>query len=166
MTGFLDRDLQKKLLEKLAEVYPQLLQFRQILGNERAANLVAKTISNLAYLEEHSLVDVNWAHLIDGSQPVSGKITAKGMDFLADDGGLTSILGVVTVKLHEDTIKDLMIAKIESSKAEPTVKKNLIDTLKKLPADGMKELSMAVLRQGIDSIPNAVEWFQKLLHLV
>lgn len=166
MTSFLDRDLQKKLLNTLKEAYPQSLPFRQIIGNKPTDDTVAKIISNIAYLEEHGLVDVKWTRVLSGSEPSLSKITAKGLDFLENDGGLTALLGVVTVKLHEETIKELMIAKIQSSDAEPTVKKNLIDTLKKLPADGMKELSMAVLRQGIDSIPNAVDWFQKLLHLV
>lgn len=93
-----------------------------------------------------------------------GRITATGLDFIADDGGLSAILGVVTVKLHEDTIKELMIAKIEQSQADPSVKGNLIARLKSLPADAMKELSMAAVRHGIENLPNAVQWLQTLLH--
>ncbi len=94
----------------------------------------------------------------------SAKVTAKGLDFLADDGGLSAILSVVTVKLHSDTIKDLLIAKIEKTDAEPTVKEHLIQAVKKLPAEAMTQLSMAAVRQGIDNLPNALEWLQKILH--
>ena len=45
------------------------------------------------------------------------RITAKGIDFLEDDGGLSAILGVVTVKLHADTLREMLAKKIDASSA-------------------------------------------------
>ena len=174
MTNYIDRVFQRKLLEKLADKYPNFCNVEELLKDD-VQDISDRTITNnLEYLRAHKLVEVKWGGplvrvgstttVIKVNLPTAAKITAAGLDFLADDGGLTAILGVVTVKLHEDTLKELMIAKIQSSDANPTVKKNLIETLKKLPADAMKELSMAAVRRGIDSLPDAVQWFQTLLH--
>ncbi|MBC8718828.1 hypothetical protein [Ochrobactrum sp. Marseille-Q0166] len=92
-------------------------------------------------------------------------ITAKGLDFLQDDGGLSAILGVVTVKLHEDTIKELLIKKVEQSSAEPTVKKKLIDQIKSLPAEMTKVATVEGLKAGIDSLPDVIQWLHKSLGL-
>lgn len=158
MANKIDKEFQLKLLREMAEKYPSEVSYNGIY-------VPPKTMANLAYLFDHDLIEWEPAFEEDGQPSVySTKITAKGLDYISDDGGLTAELGVVTVKLHEDTIKELMIAKIQSSDANPTVKKNLIETLKKLPADAMKELSMAAVRRGIDSLPDAVQWFQTLLH--
>ena len=42
-------------------------------------------------------------------------ITAKGLDFLEDDGGLSAILGAITVKLDPDDLRALIAARIEES---------------------------------------------------
>lgn len=172
MANYIDRSFQRKLLEKLADKYPNFYNVEELLKDD-VQDISDRTIkNNLEYLREHKLVEVKWGGTlvgigsIDGDVeihlPTSAKITAAGLDFLADDGGLTAILGVVTVKLHEETIKELMIAKVQSSDAEPTVKRNLVETLKKLPADAMKELTMATIRRGIESVPNVVSWLQTL----
>ena len=111
----LDRALQKHLLEQLAEAYP-----------ERRLDLLPDDdpdekhkIANLVYLEEHQLVEAGLDQGLDGHYSHYGaKITARGLDFLQDDGGLTAILGTVTVKLHEDTIRDLLKTKLENSRGE------------------------------------------------
>ena len=153
----LDRELQLKFLKELEEMYPEAYIAYKEPSRE--------TVVNLAYLADHDLI--NWETRTDDNGRISiirAKITAAGLDFLADDGGLTAILGVVTVKLHADTIKDLMIAKIQSSEATPTVKENLIKKLKELPADTAKELFMTIVKKGIDSIPDVAKWFPTFLH--
>lgn len=153
----LDRELQLKFLKELEEVYPEEYITYQAPSRE--------TVVNLAYLADHDLI--NWETRTDDNGRIyiiRAKITAAGLDFLADDGGLTAILGVVTVKLHADTIKDLVIAKIQSSEAIPTVKENLIKKLKELPADTAKELFMAIVKKGIDSIPDVAKWLPTFFH--
>jgi hypothetical protein len=53
------------------------------------------------------------------------KITSRGIDFLADDGGLAAILGVVTVKLHEETLKALLEAGVDALPPPQTAKSTL-----------------------------------------
>ncbi|MCM0751957.1 hypothetical protein DEA98_13760 [Brucella pseudogrignonensis] len=73
------------------------------------------TIFNLAYLDDHGLTVSTWTNPMNmDPTPVMTKITAKGLDFISDDGGLSSILGVVTVKLHQETIAALIVDRVEN----------------------------------------------------
>jgi hypothetical protein len=42
-------------------------------------------------------------------------LTGHGLGLLEDEGGLTAILGVVIVKLHAETTRDLIAARIQDS---------------------------------------------------
>ncbi len=158
----LDRELQKRVLSELADLYPHKasmkLSFKDIPLDEVMT-------PNLHYLSEFGMVDVNWAPQTSSTplRPHAVSITAKGMDFLADDGGLSAVLGVVTVKLHEDTIKELLIERVEASTASPSVKAKIIEQLKSLPADSLKTMTMVALKAGLEQIPDAVRWLQKWL---
>ena len=172
MPNNIDRELQKKLMFGLANVYPRRLFIKDLtrictegMPKVPASETVFETIAaNLEYLAEHGLVTVVKQEVFNGPVlVVNSKITAKGLDFLADDGGLTAVLGVVTVKLHADTIKDLVIAKIQSSEAKPSVKEDLISTIKKLPARGLEKLLFAGFEKGIGAVPNVVEWAKNML---
>lgn len=57
-------------------------------------------------------------------------LTAKGLDFIADDGGLGAILGDVTVRLHGDALRDLLISRVQSSGEDETVKAKVVAKLK------------------------------------
>jgi len=164
MPNNIDRELQLKLLSGLSGAYPDRYDFRRIVDLAPQGTPANKITSNLKYLEDHGLVALTvFKDISRGMQVVSANITAKGLDFLADDGGLTAVLGVVTVKLHADTIKDLVIAKIQSSEAKPSVKEDLISTIKKLPARGLEKLLFAGFEKGIGAVPNVVEWAKNML---
>lgn len=110
---------------------------------------------NLFYLREHGLVDLRFTKLLDGSIPVSAaSITAKGIDFISDDGGLSSVLGVVTVKLHEDTIKALLIQKVSAAAGDDSVKASLVAKIKETPAEALGILTERLLDAGLDQIPD------------
>lgn len=78
-------------------------------------------------MAEHGLVVCN-----DKNLSATVKITAKGIDFLTDDGGLSAILGVVTVRLHSDTIQALLGAKINEANIPPEEKSRLKGILSKM----------------------------------
>src|SRR5439155_16102539 len=104
-----DRDVQRKILEALRDAYPQRKDTRTMEVGDPDLNELG---ANVAYLEEHGLVDAKWS----GSMAVANvKITARGLDFLVDDGGLSAILGVVTIRLHEDTLKAILIDRVDAS---------------------------------------------------
>jgi len=148
----LDRELQLNLLNLLADKYPKQLPLRP---NNGADPLV---VANLTYLAEHGLVELvkNRAISSGGLKFESAAITAKGMDFLAGDGGLSAIFGVVIVKLHDETIRHLLEARIESSNLPPDDKKRWLDQLRELRGESIKHLTMKLLDAGLENWPAAL----------
>lgn len=85
----LDRKLQRQLLDQTAAIYPDALQIQSFDLPEPV------TSANLKYLEEHGLLRLLSSSNELGGQAYrvfSAEITAKGLDFLAQDGGLSAIL--------------------------------------------------------------------------
>ena len=120
--------------------------------------------ANLFYLQEHGLIKVRGQLATDGGLVYQGgSITAKGMDFLADDGGLSAILGVVTIKLHDDTIKALIEARILASNLPEPEKKRLIDRLRELRAETTKHLVLKLVDLGLDKSQEAIDLIGKAL---
>jgi hypothetical protein len=151
----IDRALHHDVLQRAADMYPFRCMYQSNLHSD------PDFFGNLLYLEELRLIDAGIKISLDNNFGFFGfKATAKGLDFLADDGGLSAILGVVTIKLHEDSIKAMLIQKIEGSDAEPTVKSDLVKQVKALPAEGLQTLTTTALQAGLNALPNAVQ----LLH--
>jgi hypothetical protein len=160
MGELLDRAFQRELLHDLQALYPQPADIQRSYGTQPDNRLLV----NLAYLDEHGMVDFKWNKFISGDiQMHSAKITARGMDFIANDGGLSAILGVVTVRLHEDTIRALLIEKVASSEADETIKSRLIDKLKDLPSDALATVTTAALEAGLGQMPDVIGWLQTLI---
>lgn len=86
------------------------------------------------------------------------------MDFLADDGGLSAILGTVTVRLHADTIRDLIETRISESDAPIEEKRRMIDTLKAMPEEGLKHLTTRLIDFGLGQSPGAWQALAGLLN--
>ncbi len=155
----LDRALQREMLTEMQAVYPELV--RTIKGQKKPK---PEWIGNLVYLQEHGLCVAQMGVGIDGHWNWGGaKITAKGLDFLADDGGLSAILGVVTIKLHADTLRDIIAAKIDSTGASDAEKSVLKSQLKKLPATALQLASTDLMKTGLDHLPNAIQWLHTLV---
>lgn len=75
-------------------------------------------------------------------------ITAKGIDFIQHDGGLSAILNVQTVKLHKDTavvLEDL----VTISSMNDEEKKKAKSTLSELSAEALKTLVQTVTTAGL-----------------
>ncbi|MCD0491395.1 hypothetical protein LQD23_03690 [Chromobacterium violaceum] len=156
----LDRELQLAILKALAKRYPHRFQSNEIeqrIRNEIAAH--ADTMEpNICYLEELGLIDLQKGELNPLTSLKSGnfyKITAKGLDFLQNDGGLSAILGTVTVKLHADTIRDILEAKIMASDLQPEEKNTFMRMLKELPGEALKTLSNKLIEMACEN-PQAV----------
>src|SRR3546814_18958908 len=98
-----------------------------------------------------------------GTQLTWGKITAKGIDFIADDGGLGAILNVQTIRLHEDSIRALLIKQVAASDVSQSVKERLVDKIKSMPADGIGTLTEKALEAGFKALPHVAPWHQALL---
>lgn len=157
----LDRELQHTLLKLLAANYPDPAEMNwHDLG-------ITKKIrdANLCYLIEHGLVkqERDEENISRGLHLYTYTATAKGMDFLADDGGLSAILGVITIKLHDDTIKSLIEGKILQSDLPEPEKKRFLDKLRELPAETTKHLVLKLVDLGLEKAPTAIETIGKFL---
>lgn len=151
----LDRAFQKQLLQELANAYPEFVHY---LGDKQADR---KYIVNVWYLDGHGLIRATKQIYADGSAVVAGAtITEKGIDFLEDDGGLSAILDTFTVKIHEDTLRQMLEAKIQCSEAAPADKQGLIDALRALPGESIKHLTMKLLDLGLEKAPDMIQLLQ------
>lgn len=104
---------------------------------------------NIYYLKGHGLV--SYPDNLKTSYIYDLRITSQGIDFLADDGGLSAILGVVTVKLHSDTIQALLAAKIDQADIPEEEKSRLKTELAKI-----KDAALSTLTEkAIDAFPAA-----------
>lgn len=156
----LDRDLQRQILEALAEHYPKPIADLQDLMQSQHEEFDA----NVFYLYEHGLITMQIRNrMATGDQAYNQKITKDGLDFLADDGGLTAILGVVTVRLHEETVKALLEERLERSDLPEEEKRPLLQAVRELPAEATKHLTMKLLDLGADNLPRAIELVRSLM---
>ncbi|MDQ1924685.1 hypothetical protein [Massilia pseudoviolaceinigra] len=155
----LNRDLQLELLKLLADRYPDPVPANELLNDNPL------TTRNLYYLAEHDLVEGQLSQNVGlrVAKFRQAKITAKGMDFLADDGGLSAILGVVTVKLHDDTIRNLIAARIQDSDLPAEEKTGLLNQLRELRGESIKHLTMKLLDAGLDNASKALPLIQRAL---
>ncbi|SOO08789.1 hypothetical protein [Xanthomonas citri] len=153
----LNRQLQRDLLARLADAYPM-----GISGSALGANAGDSSLGvNVWYLHEHKLVEAKRHDTLDGEILWGDvRITARGMDFLMDDGGLGAVLGVVTIKLHEETLRQLIESKVRESDLPPTQKTRLLDQLRKLPAETTKHLAMKLVDAGLKHAPDALQLLQ------
>lgn len=161
----IDRKLQKEILQTACTKYPQT--FRQsdlnlfIHSDTENQNI----IGNLLYLEMHGLIELDVKVSSDGMERytfVKLRPTAKAFDFLADDGGLSSIFGVVTVKLHADTIKDLIESKICEADIPQDEKHHLLQAIKTLSDEALKHLTTKAIDLVFDN-PMAIFQLLKTL---
>lgn len=133
--------MQRELLSRMQKVYPDTLT--QIDDID-----LPTLVSQLSYLEGHGLCDAGLMPNMVGYSWIGCRITVAGLDFLADDGGLTAILGVVTIKLHADTVRDLLAAKVDSSELPPAKKSAIKSALQKLSGTALQAATGDLVKMG------------------
>lgn len=154
----LDRELQRAILQCLAEAYPRGTSAVYSIDPDEE-----RVIANLCYLEELGLLESGVKLGINSGTVTRAKITARGLDFLQDDGGLSSILGVVTIKLHEDTLRQLIEARILGADIPEDEKTGILQALKQAPAESIKHLTLRLLDSGLEQLPKAIQILQTCL---
>lgn len=156
----LDREAQRRLLERLAEDYPESVAadflYQAIEPHKMAANV--------SYLQEHGLIEAAYFGPKEMGNAVQvARLTNRGLDFLLDDGGLGAILGVVTIRLHEDSIKELIAAQISASDLAQPDKQRYLDQLRELPAETTKHLVLKMVDAGLANWQKALPLLQSIL---
>ncbi|WP_414867403.1 hypothetical protein [Pseudomonas donghuensis] len=160
----LNRDLQRRILERISAAYPYSLPDSEY---DELAEASGEEVldANLYYLIQHGLIE-NCLRVADREILVNTslmKCTAKGMDFLADDGGLSAILDTVTVKLHEDTLRQLIEAKIQAADLPEEKKSGILKALREAPGETTKQLITKLVDLGMENAPKALPLIQTLL---
>ncbi|MDH2022922.1 hypothetical protein N5J29_09150 [Stenotrophomonas sp. GD03680] len=156
----LDRQAQKRVLERLAEDYPQDVVAYVLYEHIEIQDLDL----NVAYLADHGLIEAEYTGPREmGNSLTRARLTHKGLDFLAEDGGLGAILGVMTVKLHEDTLKAIIESKVLASDLPEPEKKRFLDHLRELPGEATKHLVLKLLDAGMDNWHRALPLLQGAL---
>lgn len=154
----INRALQKELLEHLRDVYPRESSKVVSIGDP------AEVLGNLYYLRELGLVKLAASDFMDGTKKVHhATITAQGIDFLEDDGGTSAILGTVTVKLHADTLRQLIEAKVQASDIAEEEKSGILKALREAPGETTKQLITKLVDLGLENAPKAIPLIQTWL---
>ncbi len=159
---YLDRHLQLNILESLREHYPEVIEVSDLPDYPRDSHFMG----NLFYLEAHGLIQAHAKRTgLMGvpSEIITTSITADGLDFLEDDGGIGAALKTITVRFNPDDLRQLITAKIENSDIEPQTKNSIIETIKQLPAEGLKLVSERLIGLGLDHGPDVYHQLQAWL---
>lgn len=157
----LDRELQKRLLNALCDRYPIPMAAKDKVIDFRDPAV----LRNLRYLQQHKLIALDFKASVDEQHAYAtwAVATEEGMDFLEQDGGLSAILKVTTVRLHEDTIRQLIAQHITLSPLPSEKKESLLQRLKQLPAKSIERMADKLLDQALQKAPDAIEWISTLL---
>lgn len=155
----LNRDLQRALLTRLGEQYPRQCDPSELGfdGDE------PEWIVNILYLSEHGLVDSTSDEMLGRGHRVHlAGITAKGLDFLQDDGGLGAILNVVTVRLEAETLKAIIGERIDGSALPDPEKRKLRRWLDTAGSEALKDATKRLVGAALDHAPGAFQLLQAI----
>jgi hypothetical protein len=156
-----DRKLQLKILEELKTAYPNEISIPEMTSYYADPDFMA----NLFYLYGHGLINGDATGGIVKAMFSVG-ITEKGIDFLADDGGLSAIFNKVHVKFDEEDLSKLLTIGLAKTEMPVETKKEVLKTIKGLPAEGIKTVYTHLLNLGLKNwkeIPQLVQHVQDML---
>ncbi|VVD29187.1 hypothetical protein [Paraburkholderia dioscoreae] len=153
----IDRSIQLEILKAAADTHPAPLDIavmRQLLATHGEDVMAA----NLRYLAGHGLIDRGVTVGADGHFSFKcPEITADGIDFLLDDGGLSAILGVVTIRFHDETLRELIGFRISQSDLSQPDKSRLLGQLRELRGETIKHLTLKLVDAGLANWPVALQ---------
>lgn len=86
-------------------------------------------------------------------------------DFLADDGGLSAILGVVTVRFADQEIRNLLVQRIANEEGDETIKSRMVEAVRSLPAEAIKGIGTKAIEHGIASFPAGLAAIRAMLEI-
>lgn len=158
------RVLHEKLLLKCIAVYPGYTNFAQFLA-ECSEYSDDEMSANIVYLAEHNLISIRQRTSDDPYSFLDHmRATVSGIDFMLNDGGISAIQKIHTVRLHNDTLTALEDIISVANLPEPD-RASIVSKLRELPADAIKHLTNELLTKAVVAAPSALPIIQKFLHL-
>lgn len=161
----IDRSVQLNVLNELEKHFPDGFSIPRLMAAIR--NVEKDTLfRNLMYLVGHGLVkeSIETKQGYDSSDVVEFliyTITSEGLDFLAGDGGVSAILNTVTVKIHDETIRALLLARVDREVAEGPSKHALRKAVETISVASLKEIGTEAVKHGIANIPDIATFLTK-----
>ena len=162
----LDRNLQLELLEKMSSSYPD---YYDLDGEYKHGSQEYKKIAaNLYYLMQHNLIEprsILSSNSTDGLKRLqfgAPTINQNGMDFLANDGGLSAILGVVTIKIDPEQYRQILITRVQESNLPIEQRHQIVAALKSLSYENIKHLSTKFVDLGWDNLGSLMQLIQSI----
>jgi len=170
----LDRDFMKHILETLVEKHPSPLLSSQLLRQKTDEATLA---THADYLDGNGLIKAEWygsPHTTVNATAYlkQAALTPKGRGFLESEdgkrhfqsktGSLEELFGTVTVKIHQDTIKDLISARIQEASLSPAEKQRYLDQLQSLPAETTKHLVLSLVDAALTNWKKALPLLQNI----
>lgn len=156
----IDRTIQREILEFLAEAHPEKPRdmSEYLLDKYSEEQLIA----NCVYLDGHGLIKSGYRQMQSANatwlKQFPFEITSAGIDFLADDGGLGAILGVVTVKLDASSIKALVLNRIDQADDITHEERFRLKSLVSAAGDQTtRKLVDALIEAGLQAVPRTGE---------
>lgn len=156
----IDRSLQRRILEQAKDFYPEMFDPEEVMRDDFNTPDFA---GSLFYLFEHGLItnpgEFNFGDFLHKEIA----ITAKGLDFLEDDGGLSALLNTVTIRLHPDTIRQQLLARIANADGSSEEKSALSETVKTASDEALRTTTQKLVELGIQALPAAIQALRAVL---
>jgi len=153
--NLIDRLMQRRILEFLAELSPYPASPEDGKFNGRSMH----TLRQFWYLDQHGLIKGTFGpgQYESALRCWEASITAKGLDFLANDGGLSAVLNVLTVRFDADTLKALLSKRINESQLPVEKKAGLLSWLRSAGEEALKSATTRLIDAALDKAPEALE---------
>lgn len=146
-----DRELQKYILSRCIEAYPDHTSWNSFTPEIMQLDDV-KLSANMIYLAEHGLLTIREQRSGDPYSFLDNmRATCKGVDFMQNDGGLSAILNVQTIKFHREAVvvlEDL----IAISNMDVEQKEKAKSTLGELSTEALKTVVQAATTAGLSAL--------------
>lgn len=143
-----DRALQKDILSICLAAYPGHTSWNDFSHDLFSVDSI-KLSANILYLKEHGLLTIREQRSDDPYSFLDNmRITCRGIDFMQDDGGLSAILNITTIKFHREAIvvlEDL----IAISDLDDADKEKAKSTLGELSTEALKTVVQTVTTAGL-----------------
>lgn len=159
----LDFDLHLHVLNVITSAYPEKHSYEFInqLYEQFGKNHVN---GNLKYLQMHGIVSLVFSPFLEDNDVLHEIMpTQKAFDVLHEKGGWSAILNVQVVKLHEESIRDLLQQRLNQSDLPDSQKQVLATTISQLPDVALKHLTTKLLDYLLTQSPSVWKWLQTLV---
>lgn len=163
---FPDYEVITIILEELNKFYGHRICIREIF-NKCTPPQQSNLLRHLIYLDEHELIKIHYYNA-PGHQKNSLfndiSLTAKGVDFLMPDGGL-SALSAPFIRIAPDNIRNIIEKALQERQDISQEEKTKLQKALSIAEDQtLRDLVTTIITKGVASLPKIGEIISTILH--